>query len=634
MTPWTSLTLGGAATIPISIVPRFDRDPIATPWSLGGGAGSVRTLDLGSDDGGWRRRVPRADGGSGYAAESTWTTRVPAGAITATPTGDGGLARAAATRTLREGERGPRQCYERRAIVRPDLRGDVTVEVTVGPDGAVRESRLAASSLADPDVEHCVVTEVRGLSFPATEGETVTITHSFSFQIPEREFGGRRECSTASSQPLEVRRQLWQERLDQSYGVEGALAVYRQARAQCELSTWRARRTLLDLALARTPNLAQKIQLVQALSGDPTARAYLHRVILRSVRTPEEVRMVRMSLGLEPGVEWMVFARLWQTTASPEARLRIVRRWLEVAPDDLDLRVRLLSLLEQTNALPEARRVARELRADPLSDAKVRTEVGEFWLRQNDEAEARRVFSEIVEHTPLDPWARQRLGDLYRAHGWHDDAYREYRTLSMLRPDDGEVLLLLARAAAGAGRVDEALRLEQRLAESTDPGDDEGAAATARLWSWLRLSELAATADDEALRADARRRMRENGVLRDPPAMLVAITFDHPDDGISLRVRHPTFDPLEPFEPAELGASAYGLVAMRIGEREDGEYRFQLVRNERENLRDQTCTLVVLLSPGTPEERRVATEVTLPRTEPVKIFALSAEGTLVPSPTP
>jgi tetratricopeptide (TPR) repeat protein len=635
VTPWTSLALGGAATVPIPIVQRFDRDPIATPWSLGGGAGSVRTLDLGSDESGWRRRVPRSDGAASHAAESTWAPHVPSTTITAAPSGDGGLARAAATRTLREGERGPRQCYERRAIVRPDLRGDVTVEVTVGPDGAVRESRLAASSLGDPDVEHCVVTEVRGLSFPATEGETVTITHSFSFQIPEREFGGRRECSTASSQPLEVRRQLWQERLDAAYGgLDGVLSVVRQARAQCELSTWRARRTLLDLAMARFASLSDKIRFVRALSGDPTARAYLHRVILRSVRTPDEVRMVRMALGLEPGVEWMVFARLWQTTASPEARLRIVRRWLEVAPDDLDLRVRLLSLLEQTNALPEARRVARELRADPLSDAKVRTEVGEFWLRQNDEAEARRVFSEIVEHTPLDPWARQRLGDLYRAHGWHDDAYREYRTLAMLRPDDGEVLLLLARAAAGAGRVDEALRLEQRLSESTDPSDDEGAAATARLWSWLRLSELAATADDEALRADARRRMRENGVLRDPPAMLVAITFDHPDDGISLRVRHPTFDPLQPFEPADLGASAYGLVAMRVGEREDGEYRFQLVRNERENLRDQTCTLVVLLSPGTPDERRIATEVTLPRTEPVKIFALSADGTLVPDPTP
>jgi TonB family protein len=634
VTPWTSLTLGGTSTLPIPIVQRFDRDPIATPWSLGGGAGSVRALDLGSDEQGWRRRVPRAGADAlGQAAESTWAPHVPETTFTNVPAGDGGLAEAAATRRLREGERGPRQCYERRAIVRPDLRGEVTVEVTVGPDGAVRQSRVSASSLGDADVERCVVTEVRGLAFPATEGETVTVTHVFSFQIPEREFGGRRECSTASSQPLEVRRQLWQERLDAAYGrLDGVLAVVRQARAQCELSTWRARRTLLDLAMARFASLADKIRFVSAFSGDPAARAYLHRVILRSVRTPDEVRMVRTALGLEPGVQWLVFARLWQSASSPEARLRLVRRWLEVAPDDLDLRVRLLSLLEQTDALAEARRVARELRADPLSDAKVRTEIGEFWLRQGDEAEARRVFSEIVEHTPLDPWARRRLGDLYRAHGWNDDAYREYRTLSRLRPDDGDVLLLLARAAAGAGRIDEALRLEQRLAESTDPGDDEGAAAAARLWSWLRLSALAASAEDQSLRADARRRMRDNGVLRDPPAMLVALTFEHPDDAIGLAVRHPSFDPLQPFAPAELGGASHGIVALRIGEREEGEYRFELRRSDRENLREQRCTLVVLLAPGTAEERRVALEVTLPRTEPVKIFALSADGTLAPGP--
>ncbi len=634
VTPWTSLALGGSATIPIPIVRLFDRDPLATPWSLGGGSASVRSADLGGDADGWRRRMPSEGRAAiAIAPETTWSQRVPGSTVTATPSGDGGLARAAAVRTLREGERGPRQCYERRAIVRPDLRGDVTVEVTVGPDGAVRESRVSTSSLGDDDVERCVVTEVRGLAFPATEGETVTITHRFSFRVPEREFGGRRECSTASSQPLEVRRQLWQERLEAMYtSLDGVIAVYRQARAQCELSTWRARRTLLDLSLARFPSLEQKVAFVVSLSGDPAARSYLHRVILRFVSTPDQVRYVRQVLGLEPQVEWLVFARLWQSTSSPEARLRVVRRWLEVAPDDLDLRLRLLSLLEQTSALPEARRVARELRADPLSDAKVRTEVGEFWLRQNDEAEARRVFSEIVEHTPLDPWARQRLGDLYRAHGWHDDAYREYRTLSVLRPDDGEVLLLLARAAAGAGRIDEALRLEQRLAESTDPGDDAGAASSARLWSWLRLSELAATAESDAMRDDARRRMRENGVLRDPPAMLVAITFDHPDDGMQLRVRHPTFDPLDPFEAADLGAIGHGLVAMRVGEREDGEYRFQLIRNDRENLRDQTCTLVVLIAPGTPDERRIATEVTLSRTEPVKIFALSQDGTLIPNP--
>lgn len=638
VTPWTSLALGGVSTMPIPVVRRFDRDPLSTPWSLGGGAPSVRSIDLGGDVQGWRRRLPSSSAESFAAApESTWTSRVPSVVPAGEVRGDGGLARAVVARTLEASERGPRQCYERRAIVRPDLRGDVRVEVTVGPDGAVRESRVVSSSLGDPDVERCVVTEVRGLAFPATEGETVTVMHSFSFQVPEREFGGRRECSTASSQPLEVRRQLWEERLEGAYGLEGVLGVYRQARAQCELSTWRARRTLLDLALSRFTTLPEKVELVRALSGDPSARAYLRRLILRFVSTPDQVQYVRERLGLDAQVEWIVFARLWQGAESPEARLRIVRRWLEVAPDDLDLRLRLLSLLEQTGALPEARRVARALHADPLSDAKVRTEVGEFWLRQGDEAEARRVFSEIVEHTPLDPWARQRLGDLYRAHGWYDDAYREYRTLSVLRPDDASIWLLLARAAAGAGRVDEALRLEQRLAESTDPGDDEGAPASARLWSWLRLSALAAEADDPSLRSDARRRMRDSGVLRDPPAMLVALTFDHPDDAPQLRVRHPTFDAASPFEPAELGAVAHGVVASRIREREDGEYRFHVLRTDRENLRDQRCTLVVLLAPGTPEERRVATEVVLTRDEPLKVFALGQDGTLVaarPEPTP
>ncbi|MBN8609957.1 MAG: hypothetical protein J0L92_05205 [Deltaproteobacteria bacterium] len=59
----------------------------------------------------------------------------------------------------------------------------------------------------------------------------------------------------------------------------------------------------------------------------------------------------------------------------------------------------------------------------------------------------------------------------------------------------------------------------------------------------------------------------------------------------------------------------------------------ELIRSDRENLRDQTCTLVVLLAPGTPEERRVSMNVTLSRTEPVKIFALSQDGTLTASPT-
>jgi Ca-activated chloride channel family protein len=229
-----------------------------------------------------------------------------------------------------------------------------------------------------------------------------------------------------------------------------------------------------------------------------------------------------------------------------------------------------------------------------------------------------------VEHTPLDPWARRRLGDLYRAHGWYDDAYREYRTLAALRPDDGDVLLLLARAAAGAGRIDEALRLEQRLSEQTDPGDDAGAAASARLWSWLRLANLAA-GDDAALARSAKQRMRENGVLRDPPAMLAALTFAHPDDAFELRVRHPDATTME---MSELGSVEHGLIAARIREREEGVYAFQITRTDRENLRDFTGTFTIILAPGTPEERLVTQEVVLARTSLTATFSLAADGTL------
>jgi tRNA-guanine family transglycosylase len=70
----------------------------------------------------------------------------------------------------------------------------------------------------------------------------------------------------------------------------------------------------------------------------------------------------------------------------------------------------------------------------------VRTAIGEMYLRLDDEPEARRVFSEIVEFAPQDELARRRLGDLYRAHGWFEDAYRQYQTLATIRPDDPDPL--------------------------------------------------------------------------------------------------------------------------------------------------------------------------------------------------
>ncbi len=645
VTPWTVLQIGGYGAVTVPLVRNVDRDPLRVSWGLGGGGGSVAPgLD---EAAGWRRRRAAAtasSGETGAGAEATWAPRVSASDLLAGPSveaprGDGGLGRAVIARTLEEGERGPRGCYERRAIVRPELSGAVSVSVTVGGDGVVRGAPTVSSSFGDPEVERCVQEELAGLAYPETGGaETIVVSHVYVFRAPERELGGRRSCSEASRAGLEAREALWNERLEQRGGVEGALAVFREARAGCELDGWRATRRLLDAILARLGGLYARVELERGLRGDPSVRGYLRRAILRAARSPEDVAYVRGQLGLEPGVAWWVFSRLWARSPDPQARLTLVRRWLRVAPEDIDLRLRLLALLEETGALPEARRVARELRADPLADARARTALGEFWLRQGDEDEARRIFSEIVEHTPLDPWARRRLGDLYRAHGWADDAYREYQTLARLRPNEDEVLLLLARAAADGGRVDEALRLEQRVSESAEPGDEGEIAGAARLWSLVRLSRLAADAGTDA--AALRRRLRETGALRDPPDALVILTFEHPDDAPRLAVRWPSADAAgsgeeagtRPFVSSTLGGTRSGILAIRIDEREPGEHVFELTRQDAESLRDTSAELLVILRPGAPGERVLRQPVTLTRTARTLRFALSDEDALAPAP--
>lgn len=645
VSPWTSLVVGGVHGAPVAPIQGFDHDPLAYAWGLGGGETGVAAEELTSDVSGWRRRLRRSQPEAAVSPEVTWVSRV-ADVDPPAPRGgggggagygaDGGLARASVQNALEHGERGPRGCYERRSIVRPDLAGDMTLEVEVGGDGTPRAVRMISETLGDDDVRRCVETEIRGLRFPSTGGAgTVTVQHTLSFQMPEREFGSRRQCSDASRQSLDVRRGLWTERLAANGGVGGALSVWREARGNCELGNWRSQRTLLQMMLTHAGGVRGQVALYRAFAGSESIADYLRRIVLRRVRSPDDVTAVRAGLGLDVPVDWTLFSRLWKSNDDPQYRLALVRRWLEVIPEEMDLRLRLLNLLQLTNNLPEARRLARELRADPLADARVRTQVGEFWLRQDDVPEARRVFSELVERTPLDPWTRRRLGDLYRAHGWADDAYREYRTLARLRPGDGGVLLLLARAAADAGRVDEALRLEQRLSESTDPGVDEGAAGFARLWTAVRLARLKDDAEDDDMRAAIRRRERQTGALREPPAIFVALTWRHPDDHPTMVVRYPSTDPDIGWEPVELGGREHGVYAVRVREREDGAYLFEVRRDELDEIRDLEAELTIVSGLGSGADEHIErVPLTLTRERLKRRYELTAEGGLREIPIP
>ncbi|MCC6877445.1 MAG: tetratricopeptide repeat protein [Sandaracinaceae bacterium] len=427
-----------------------------------------------------------------------------------------------------------------------------------------------------------------------------TITTSTTRIVFDTTHHARARCSDAASLPLDDRRALWRERLGQAGHAYGWVEVYRAALRDCEAPDWRDRRALLDAILAQAGGVQSMIA-VYGLFDSGAARGYLRSAILRRVRSPEELRAVRGAFGLGAGPDWTLVEQVLARAPNDEARLRALRQLVAQYPDDFDLKLRLLEMLETAERGPEARRLAERLRTDPRADAGVRTAIGELYLRMDLTEEARRVFSEIVEFAPLDELARRRLGDLYRAHGWFEDAYRQYETLSRIRPDDPSVLLLLAQAAAGAGRIDEALRLEQRLMETSEPGAERGIARVAMLWSSVRLAKLRAQAreaSDEARLAALEQRMRRSGILREAGDLRVTLTWSHPDAQLSLWTAHPG---RVAARPADL-APEHGLEAFDVAEQEDGDYRVEVRRADPTSPQPLEAELVLVWREGQRDE--------------------------------
>ena len=484
-----------------------------------------------------------------------------------------------------------RASFDRKAAARPDLSGRVVVRVAVNPDGGVHRAEHLAerSSLTDPDVVGDVMRLVRSVRLPATPtGERFTFVHVFQFDpqdisdVPARclRKDGTRKRSPESYRYLAVRRALWRERLWRKRVPVHAHRVWRGALACGEIRLDTDARALLRLMLDAMRTTAQRVDLYHRLRRAlPWVRAFLRREILRRVRTLGDVRAVRAGLALDGGLNRALLEKMLEKAKTDAARIEVVRRFLALSPRSLTLQVMLMRLLERKGQTEEAERLAWKLRADPAADAGVRQQVGAFFLRRGNRAEARRAFSEIVELAPYDPWARRRLGQLLLARAadagrqqgeaarrWsrqlYADAYREYETLAWLNPGDDTVLLLMANAAAGTGRLDWALRLQQRVSASAEAGRvGGGPAAWARLLSSVRLAALreqrsSAPARLAAVQARGRR-MGLHGWARD---VTLAVRWAHPDARFSLWVGYPGREGLV---RAPLRGGAVGIEGLR-----------------------------------------------------------------------
>jgi Ca-activated chloride channel family protein len=561
-----------------------------------------------------------------------------------------------------------RLCYENGLRNNPNLSGRVAVRFSIDRSGGVSTLGNGGSDLPDSSVVSCVVRSFAGLAFPAPEGGIATVVYPVLFNPgdgapasttedkalasaapPQIAFPGQgaptvgqlarfvSRCSSAASVPLEERVGLWRERLASAgQNVAALQTAYQRALLACEAPTWRERSRLLTLMVNQLSSVSARVDLWRRMFKNTQASDVIYRAILVRVRTAAEVRALNDALGLKR-VDPLLLAKALDKAKTPKERVAVLVDLAAKWPDDTELALKLLDAYEDDGNVGDGRALARKLRRRGDATAKLRTHVGEYYLRlathpkeggsEDDVSEGRRTFGEIVEFAPDDPVARRRLGDLLRAHGWFEEALRQYETLAKLVPDDTTVPLLLASAAAGLGKVEEAIRYTEKASATSAPDGASGGARTSRAMAaaflaWARDDAKKGKRADEADRLRERARRLTALDTTQGKTIRVLLTWEHPE-------LHPTLwtNALGSPMPAPDGDVLLGVsqATMPVA-RADG---FLEVRLEKDDARHAArlgakATLTVLFDEGTDDETIVRLPVAFAEGDkPTRRFTLA-----------
>ena len=530
------------------------------------------------------------------------------------------------------------------------------MKFVVDRSGAVSTVQDGGSDLPDQGTVGCVVRSFGNLSFPQPEGGHVTVTYPILFSpgddgpgpatnakappapvvavsaaaAPTGPIGiighTPRPCGVAAELPLAERRILWSERLAMPAAqgsAEGALAVYRNALASCEAPTWRERTTLLLLMVDQLRTVTARVALWKSLILTPAADVVYRAIVVR-VHNVAELHELHRALGLA-SVDPDLLAGMVAKAKTPTERLSVLRAAATKWSDDLELGLRVLDAHEDAGDDGGGRAWARHLRRRADATAHVWTSVGEYYLRlasretgadaDRDRVEARRTFGELVEFAPEDPAARRRLGDLLRAHGWYEEALRQYLTLQTLTPDDATVPLLIASAAQGLGRIEEAVGWAEKASAAGSPDGKSALSRAARatasaFLAWAREDALRAGKKDDAEKLLARTRRLVAGSGKpnaqgDEQSVRFLVTWSHPELHPSLWTTAlgtpmPSPDNFPAFGAAEAKATTQpSTVELRL-EPDDA------ARAARLGLK---AMVTVITGEGTPAEKVVKQEV-------------------------
>lgn len=531
-----------------------------------------------------------------------------------------------------------RLCYERGLTRNPDLTGRVEVNFTIDATGSVRTSRATArSTLPDSEVRACVSEAFHGVTFPPPESGPATVVYSVllgaeepSAVVPSATPStgvlgtvghSRLPCGPGAALPLEERAALWRERVRNVTSAWASVDIYARALLACEAPSYQDRTRLLVLLVNQLGSVRDRVTLWRRfLELSPRAADVIYRSLLLRVQTAADLKELHSALGLSQ-VAPELLERLLKRATNKAERARLLRGVATRFSNDTELALDVLDAYEDAGDEASGRTWARSLRRRVDGTSHLRMHVGEYYLRlasraetpeaaAADTAEARRTFGELVEFAPHDPLARRQLGDVLRAHGWFDEAQRQYETLLTLTPNDPAIPLLLAATAAGRGKTQEAITwLERATASTSAQSTNPLFTATRALASaYLARARLTlGTADTDASTTLERLRARAIRWLSAPNSDLrVLVTWAHPELHPTLWTNQAGTMLLAPDNHALLGV-AQGYTSLQTPEfslrltPEDAAQAARLRLN---------ATLTVILNEGQPDEKIANVEVT------------------------
>jgi ferric-dicitrate binding protein FerR (iron transport regulator) len=341
------------------------------------------------------------------------------------------------------------------------------------------------------------------------------------------------QCSDSSKRPLAERIVLWRNRLKRASSAAELIARYDGALATCELDSFRAKAAMLSLIQAKVRTEGAAEQLLARFAGERETQKLIAQAILRRSVDPRIVAVVRRAL-FEDKVKWAEIDNELAALATPEDRVAKLRQLLLGDEGDPEVEMRLVRALAEAKQKDEALALGRRLRDRGLMSPSLSLALGDVLAASGETDEAVRAYSEIVEFDPASADSRRLLGDVYLRHGWYPAAYRQYKTLTDVAATEPTSWLRLAAAAAGSGRVDEALRLERQVATAEGTPGPNDPRAWARMLSAARLGRLLAEPGAPASQAESvSRKLKELGVFAGPAALMI-VTWEDYGAGLSL----------------------------------------------------------------------------------------------------